>query len=119
VTAFLQGLNARIASDILARIEFALTPGKTRAASTPMIMITIMSSTMVNPACRLLVLRIWLTVSRWIPRSKAAQNDRIAASSMPDKPPQNKPLISIMKQLEFHRKRIPDTATRKPHFGSN
>src|SRR2546430_4635604 len=74
VTAFLQGLNAIIASDILARIEFALTPGKTRAASTPMIMITIMSSTMVNPACRLLVLRIWLTVSRWIPRSKATQN---------------------------------------------
>ena len=111
VTAFLQGLNARIASDILARIEFALTPGKTRAASTPMIMITIMSSTIVNPACRLLVLRIWLTVSRWM--------TGLTASSVPDKPPQNKPLISIMKQLESHGKHIPDTATRKPDFGSN
>src|SRR6267378_514373 len=61
--AFLQGLNARIASDILARTELALTPGKTRAASTPMIMTTIMSSTIVNPACLLLVIRMWLTGS--------------------------------------------------------
>src|SRR6266581_4333525 len=61
-TAFLQGVNARIASDILARTALALTFGRTMAASTPMIMITIMSSTIVNPACRLLVLRISLTV---------------------------------------------------------
>src|SRR5712691_6861006 len=58
VTAFLQGLNARIASDILARMALALTPGKTSAASTPMTMTTIMSSTIVNPDCRLLVLRM-------------------------------------------------------------
>src|SRR5712691_12377236 len=63
VIMFLQGLSARIASDILARIALDLTPGKTRAASTPMIIITIMSSTIVNPACLLLVLRMWLTVS--------------------------------------------------------
>jgi len=31
-----------------------------------MIMITIMSSTIVNPACLLLVLRMWLAVSCWI-----------------------------------------------------
>src|SRR2546425_229828 len=74
VITFLQGLNARIASDILARTALALTPGKTRAVSTPMIMITIMSSTMVYPVCRLLVLRMWL--SCWILRSKSAQNDR-------------------------------------------
>jgi hypothetical protein len=41
------------------------------------------------------------------------------ASSVPDQPPQNKPLISIMKQLEFHGKRIPDAAARKPDFGNN
>jgi len=62
-TAFLQGLNARIASDILARTALVLMPGKTMAASTPMTMITIMSSTIVNPACRLLVVRMWLTLS--------------------------------------------------------
>jgi hypothetical protein len=43
----------------------------------------------------------------------------LAASSVPDKPSPNKPLKSIMKQLEFHGKRIPDAATRKPDFGSN
>src|SRR5438445_579853 len=58
VTVFLQGLSARIASDILARTALLLMPGKTMEASTPMIMITIMSSTIVNPAWRLLVLRI-------------------------------------------------------------
>src|SRR6267378_955865 len=67
VITFLQGLNARIASDILARIALLLMPGKTMAASTPM----------VNPACLLLVLRMWLTVSCWIPSGKSAQNDRI------------------------------------------
>src|SRR6266849_5106656 len=56
-TAFLQGLNARITSDILARTALALTLGKISAASTPMTMTTIMSSTIVNPACRLSVLR--------------------------------------------------------------
>jgi hypothetical protein len=63
VTAFLQGVSARIASDILARAALALTFGKTMAASTPMTMTTIMSSTIVNPACRLLVVRMWLTLS--------------------------------------------------------
>jgi hypothetical protein len=53
VTAFLQGLNARSASDIRARMELLLILGKTMAASTPMTMITIMSSTIVNPAWRL------------------------------------------------------------------
>jgi hypothetical protein len=43
----------------------------------------------------------------------------LTASSVPDKLPQNKPLISIMKQLEFHGKRIPAATTRKPDFGSN
>src|SRR6266849_1951809 len=117
VITFLQGLNARIASDILARTALALTPGKTRAASTPMTMITIMSSTMVYPVCRLLGLRMWL--SCWILRSKSAQNDRDwGASTVPDRPSPNKPLISIMKQLEFHGKRIPGPATPKPDFGS-
>src|SRR5882672_3836534 len=66
VTTFLQGASARIASDILARAALALTFGKTMAARTPMISITIMSSTIVNPACLLLVLRMWLVVSCWI-----------------------------------------------------
>src|SRR3989475_10396608 len=81
VITFLQGLSARIASDILARIALDLRPGKTREASTPMIIITIMSSTIVNPACLLLVLRMWLTVSCWIPRGKSAQNDRIGVQA--------------------------------------
>jgi len=73
VTMFLQGLSARIASDILARTALLLMVGKTMAASTPMIIITIMSSTIVNPAWRLLVLRIWLTISCWLPRSGGAR----------------------------------------------
>jgi hypothetical protein len=44
---------------------------------------------------------------------------RLGANTVPDKSSPNKPLISIMKQLEFDGKRIPDAATRKPHFGSN
>jgi hypothetical protein len=44
---------------------------------------------------------------------------RLAASSVPDEPSPNKPMISIMKQLEFHGKRIADAATPKPDFGSN
>jgi hypothetical protein len=43
-----------MASETFARIALDLMPGKTRAASTPMIMTTIMSSTMVNPAWRYL-----------------------------------------------------------------
>jgi hypothetical protein len=43
----------------------------------------------------------------------------LAASSVPDKPSPNKPLISIMKQREFHGKRIPGDATPRPDFGSN
>src|SRR5258708_3734501 len=43
----------------------------------------------------------------------------LAASSVPDKPSPNKPLISIMKQLEFHGKGIPDAAMRRPDFDSN
>jgi hypothetical protein len=42
----------------------------------------------------------------------------LAASSVPDKSSPNKPLISIMKQLEFHSKCIPGAATPKPDFGS-
>src|SRR5213594_4453061 len=51
------GPNAIIASDILARTALTRTVGNTRAVSTPMIMITPMSSRMVNPAW-FLVLRI-------------------------------------------------------------
>jgi hypothetical protein len=57
VITFLQVLSARIASDIRTRAVLDLMLGKTRAASTPMIMHTIMTSTIVNPAW-LLVLRI-------------------------------------------------------------
>jgi hypothetical protein len=51
VTWFLQVANARIASDTFARIALDLMPGKISAASTPMIMTTIMISTMVKPVC--------------------------------------------------------------------
>jgi len=42
---------------------------------------------------------------------------QLTASSVPDQPPQNKPLISIMKQLEFHGKRIPDAGGAEADFG--
>jgi len=118
-TAFLQGVNARIASDILARTALALTFGKTMAARTPITMITIMSSTIVNPAW-LFVLRMWPTVFPcWSRRVSRRRLTRLAASSVPDEPSPNKPLISIMKQLEFRGKGIPDAATRRPDFDSN
>jgi hypothetical protein len=43
----------------------------------------------------------------------------LIASSVPDKPPPNNLLISIMNQLDFRSKRILDAATRKPDFGNN
>jgi hypothetical protein len=52
------------------------------------------------------------------PEARRSTMTGLTASSMPDEPPQNKPLISIMKQLDFHGKRIPGAATREPDFGN-
>jgi hypothetical protein len=53
------------------------------------------------------------------PEDQRSTMSGLSASSMPDRPPQNKPLISIMKHLDFHGKRIPDAATREPDFVNN
>jgi hypothetical protein len=52
------------------------------------------------------------------PEARRSTMTGLTASSMPEEPPQNKPLISIMKQLDFHGKRIPGAATREPDFGN-
>src|SRR5229473_6111738 len=105
-----QALTAINASDIFARTELIRKFGNATAASTPMIMVTIMISTMVNPAW-LLLLRTRRTVSSCfdssLGRKHSAESPVWGASAVPDCLPSGKPLISIIKQVEFQCKRIP------------
>src|SRR2546422_4273785 len=105
-----EALTAINASDIFARTELIRKFGKATAASTPMIMVTIMISTMVNPAW-LLLLRTRRTVSSCFELEPRPETRRRvsgwAASAVPDCLQSGKPLISIIKQVEFQCKRIP------------
>jgi hypothetical protein len=94
--------------------------GRTMEASTPMIMTTIITSMIVNPPC-LLAVRIGTHSSRsQKPEQEISiESQRLRASAVPDRVPSNKPLISIMKQCEFHRKRMPHAAAQEPDFGRN
>src|SRR5437667_9750262 len=110
-----QALTAINASDIFARTELIRKFGNATAASTPMTMVTIMISTMVKPAW-LLLLRTRRTVSSCfdssLGRKHGAELPVWGASAAPDRLQAGKPLISIIKQVEFQCKRIPAGASR-------